>query len=53
VVSTYDPRPVALALLTVMRAGALAVEAFKNRLSPAQGMSPLAAFKASRGLPSR
>jgi SRSO17 transposase len=43
----------ALALLTVMRAGALAVEAFKNRLSPAQGMSPLAAFKASRGLPSR
>jgi SRSO17 transposase len=43
----------ALALLTVMRAGALAVEAFKNRLSPAQGMSSLAAFKASRGLPSR
>ena len=43
----------ALALLTVMRAGTLAVEALKKSLSPAQGMSPLAAFKASRGLPSR
>jgi SRSO17 transposase len=43
----------ALALLTVMRAGALAVEALKKSLSPSQGMSPLAAFKASRGLPSR
>jgi hypothetical protein len=43
----------ALALVTVMRAGALAVEALKKRLSPSQGMSPLAAFKAGRGLPSR
>jgi len=43
----------ALALLTVMRAGALAVEAFKKSVSSSQGMSPLAAFKASRGLPSR
>lgn len=43
----------ALALLTVMRAGALAGEALKKSLSPSQGMSPLAAFKASRGLPSR
>jgi SRSO17 transposase len=43
----------ALALLTVMRAGALAVEALKKSLSPSQAMSPLAAFKASRGLPSR
>jgi SRSO17 transposase len=43
----------ALALLTVMRAGTLAVEALKKSLSPSQGMSPLAAFKASRGLPSR
>jgi SRSO17 transposase len=42
----------ALALLTVMRAGALAVEALKNSWSPSQGMSPLAAFQASRGLPS-
>jgi SRSO17 transposase len=43
----------ALALLTVMRAGTRAVEAFKKSLPPSQGMSPLAAFKASRGLPSR
>jgi SRSO17 transposase len=43
----------ALAWLTVMRAGALAVEALKKSLSPFQGMSPLAAFKASRGLPAR
>ena len=42
----------ALALLTVMRAEALALEALKKSLSPSQGMSPLAAFKASRGLPS-
>ena len=43
----------ALALLTVMRAGAIAVEALKKSLPPSQGMSPLAAFKASRGLASR
>jgi SRSO17 transposase len=43
----------ALALLTVMRAGPLAVEALKKSRSPSQGRSPLAAFKASRGLPSR
>ena len=43
----------ALALLTVRRAGALAVEAFNKRVAPAQEMSPLAAFKASHGLPSR
>jgi SRSO17 transposase len=43
----------ALALLTVMRAGTLAVEALKKSLPPSQGLSPLAAFKASRGLPSR
>ena len=38
----------ALALLTVLRAGAIAVEAFKK--SPPPGPSSLAAFKASRGL---
>jgi SRSO17 transposase len=43
----------ALALLTVVRAGALAVEALKKSLPPPQGGSSLAAFKASRGLPSR
>jgi SRSO17 transposase len=43
----------ALALLTVLRAGAIAVEAFKKSLlSPQQGSS-LAAFKADRRLPSR
>jgi SRSO17 transposase len=43
----------ALALLTVLRAGALAVEMFKkNRPGPAVPSS-LAAFKASRGLASR
>jgi len=36
----------ALALLTVMRAGALAVEAFKKSLSPSQGMSPLGLVRA-------
>ena len=43
----------ALALLTVMRAGTIAVEAFKKsqRLSPE--VSPLAAFKARRGLACR
>lgn len=43
----------ALALLTVMRAGAIAVEALKKSLSPAPEATPLAAFKASRGLSSR
>jgi SRSO17 transposase len=43
----------ASALLTVMRAGARAVEALNKSLSPSQGMSPLAAFKASCGPPSR
>lgn len=38
----------ALALLAVLRAGAIAVEAFKK--SPPSGPSSLAAFKASRGL---
>jgi SRSO17 transposase len=43
----------ALALLTVLRAGAVAVEAFKKSLPPTQERSSLAAFKASRGLRSR
>jgi SRSO17 transposase len=43
----------ALALLTVLRAGAIAVEAFKKSLPTLQEESSLAAFKASRGLPSR
>jgi SRSO17 transposase len=42
----------ALALLTVMRAGAIAVEALKKSLSPPPETTPLAAFKASRGLSS-
>jgi SRSO17 transposase len=43
----------ALALLTVIRAGTIAVETLKKSLpSPAQA-SPLAAFKARRGLASR
>ena len=42
----------ALALLTVMRAGAIAVETFKKNLPPVQ-QSSLAAFKVSRGLSSR
>jgi hypothetical protein len=41
----------ALALLTVLRAGAIAVEACKK--SPPPGPSGLAAFKAQRGLGSR
>jgi SRSO17 transposase len=41
----------ALALLTVLRAGAIAVEALKK--SPPCGASSLAAFKAQRGLPAR
>ena len=43
----------ALALLTVMRAGTIAVEALKKSLRPPQPASPLAAFKARRGLVSR
>ncbi len=43
----------ALALLVVLRAGAIAVEAFKKSLSCPQGPSSLAAFKAGRGLPCR
>ena len=43
----------ALALLVVLRAGALAVEALKKSLPPLQARSSLAAFKASRGLTSR
>jgi hypothetical protein len=43
----------ALALLIVMRAGTIAVEAWKNSLPPRQVVSPLAAFKARRGLASR
>jgi SRSO17 transposase len=43
----------ALALLIVMRAGTSAVEAVKKSLPPPQVASPLAAFKARRGLASR
>jgi len=43
----------ALARLTVLRAGAIAVEALKKGLSPPSEATPLAAFKASRGLSSR
>ena len=43
----------ALALLTVMRAGTIAVEALKKSLPSPQEASPLAAFKARRGLASR
>jgi SRSO17 transposase len=43
----------ALALLTVGRAGTIAVEAFKKSLSPVEDRRSLAAFKATRGLPSR
>ena len=43
----------ALALLTVMRAGTLAVDALKKSLRPPPEASPLAAFKARRGLASR
>jgi SRSO17 transposase len=43
----------ALALLTVMRAGTIAVEAFKKSRQPHPAASPLAAFKARRGLASR
>jgi SRSO17 transposase len=40
----------ALALLTVLRAGAIAVEALKKSLPPPQERRSLAAFKAGRGL---
>jgi hypothetical protein len=40
----------ALALLTVLRAGAMAVEAFKKSRASVDERSSLAAFKASRGL---
>jgi SRSO17 transposase len=43
----------ALALLTVMRAGAIAVETFKKNLPPVQQQSSLVAFKISRGLSCR
>jgi SRSO17 transposase len=43
----------ALALLTVMRAGTIAVEALKKSLPPPQTASPLGTFKAQRGLASR
>jgi SRSO17 transposase len=43
----------ALSLLTVLRTGAIAVEALKKSLPSPQGESSLAAFKASRGLTSR
>ena len=43
----------ALSLLTVLRAGAIAVEALKKSLPSPQAKSSLAVFKASRGLSSR
>lgn len=43
----------ALALLTVMRAGTIAVEAVTKRRQPHPEASPLAAFKARHGLASR
>jgi SRSO17 transposase len=43
----------ALALLTVMRAGTIAVEAFQKSRQPHPEASPLAAFKARRGFASR
>jgi SRSO17 transposase len=43
----------ALALLTVLRAGALAVDTLKKSLPPAGAQSRLAVFKAQRGLASR
>ena len=43
----------ALPLLTVMRAGTIAVDRFKKRLPPPQVTNPLAAFKARRSLASR
>jgi SRSO17 transposase len=43
----------ALALLTILRAGAIAVEQLKKSRPPPSEVSPLTAFKASRGLSSR
>jgi len=43
----------ALALLTVLRAGTIAVEALTKSLEPPQETSSLAVFKARRGLASR
>jgi SRSO17 transposase len=43
----------ALALLTVLRAGAIAVETFQKSLAPQEERSSLTVFKAHRGLPSR
>jgi hypothetical protein len=43
----------ALALLAMLRAGAIAVEALKKSLPPPPEAGPLAAFKAQRGLASR
>jgi SRSO17 transposase len=43
----------ALALLTVLRAGAIAVETLKKSRSEPPAQSSLAAFKASRGLGSQ
>jgi SRSO17 transposase len=43
----------ALALLTILRAGAIALEQLKKSLPPPPEVSPLTAFKASRGLASR
>jgi len=43
----------ALALLVVLRAGAIALEAVKKSLPSPQEESRLGAFKASRGLRSR
>jgi SRSO17 transposase len=43
----------ALALLTVLRAGAIAVETFKKSLAPQEERSSLTVFKAHRGLLSR
>jgi len=42
-----------LALLTAMRAWAIAVETFQNNVPPVQPQSSLAAFKSSRGLSCR
>jgi SRSO17 transposase len=43
----------ALALLTMMRAGTIAVDMLKKSLRPSPQASPLAAFKGRRGLASR
>jgi len=43
----------ALALLTMMRAGTIAVDMLKKSLRPSPQTSPLAVFKARRGLASR